>query len=238
MKNFFFLLLPFIGLGQTVWGGDDMTFTKSNNADFTLEENQDRITSDVWLTRGSGGGLYNIHSENEYSAGTSPANTLWAIGNTSNSNLSFSNFRDFHINSGNKPPINQDIVLKLTQGTTSESDDVFIDIRFTSWASGGGGSDGGGGGFSYTRSTDPNLGFASLDKVPSILVYPNPTKGLVTSHPVVSKILVYDLTGKQLLDSNLSSIDISAFKNGVYLFQLYRNDTKEWVNRRVVKLVE
>ena len=44
MKNFFFLLLPFIGLCQSVWGGDDMTFTKSNTADFTLEENQDRIT--------------------------------------------------------------------------------------------------------------------------------------------------------------------------------------------------
>ena len=161
MKKFFFLLLPFIGLGQSVWGGDDMTFTKSNTADFTLEENQDRITSNVWLTRGSGGGLYNIHFENVYSAGTSPANTLWAIGNTSNSNLSFSNFRDFHINSGNKPPINQDIVLKLTQGTTSESDDVFIDIRFTSWASGGGGSDGGGGGFDEYNLSGNTLGSAT-----------------------------------------------------------------------------
>jgi hypothetical protein len=32
-----------------------------------------------------------------------------------------------------------------------------------------------------------------------------------------------------------NAVDLSTFKNGVYLFQLYRSDTKEWVNKRVVK---
>lgn len=157
--------------------------------------------------------------------------TFWAIGSSSDSNLQFNNFRDFDGDTNNSPPEDINLVLKITNGTTTESDDIHIDIMFTFWQSGRTS----GGGFTYTRSTDRNLSTGYL-KNTDIFLYPNPTTGLVrVNQDIISQILVYDLTGKQLLDSNLSSVDLSTFKNGVYLFQLYRSDTKEWVNKRVVK---
>lgn len=232
MKYFYLLFAPFLCFSQTVWDGETITFSKANNADFTLEEHQDRITADVWLTRSNNGGaLINYNQESSYSKGTSPLGTLWAVGSSSDSNLQFNNFRDFDGDTNNSPPENTNLVLKITNGTTTESDDIHIDMMFTFWQSGRTS----GGGFTYTRSTDPNLSTGFL-KNTDIFLYPNPTTGFVrVNQDIISQILVYDLTGKQLLDSNLSSVDLSTFKKGVYLFQLYRSDTKEWVNKRVVK---
>ena len=232
MKYIFLLIVPFLCFSQTVWDGETITFSKANNADFTQEQHQDRITADVWLTRSNNGGaLINYNQESSYSRGTSPLGTFWAIGSSSDSNLQFNNFRDFDGDTNNSPPEDINLVLKITNGTTTESDDIHIDIMFTFWQSG----KSSGGGFTYTRSTDPNLSAGYL-KNTDIFLYPNPTTGLVSvNQDIISQILVYDLTGKQLLDSNLSSVDLSTFKNGVYLFQLYRSDTKEWVNKRVVK---
>lgn len=232
MKYIFLLTVPFLCFSQTVWDGETITFSKANNADFTQEQHQDRITADVWLTRSNNGGaLINYNQESSYSRGTSPLGTFWAIGSSSDSNLQFNNFRDFDGDTNNSPPEDINLVLKITNGTTTESDDIHIDIMFTFWQSGRTS----GGGFTYTRSTDPNLSTGYL-KNTDIFLYPNPTTGLVrVNQDIISQILVYDLTGKQLLDSNLSSVDLSTFKNGVYLFQLYRSDTKEWVNKRVVK---
>ena len=218
---------------STVWDGETITFSKANNADFTQEQHQDRITADVWLTRSNNGGaLINYNQESSYSKGTSPLGTFWAIGSSSDSNLQFNNFRDFDGDTNNSPPEDINLVLKITNGTTTESDDIHIDIMFTFWQSGRTS----GGGFTYTRSTDPNLSTGYL-KNTDIFLYPNPTTGLVrVNQDIISQILVYDLTGKQLLDSNLSSVDLSTFKNGVYLLQLYRSDTKDWETKRLVKL--
>ena len=235
MKYFFLIIAPLICFSQTVWDGDNVTFSKSDGADFNQAANQDRITDDVWLTRGSGGGLFNIKNESSYSEGVSPSQTLWAIGETSDNDLVFENFRDFYGLGGNRPPTNTKIVLKLTQGTMQESDDIHIDLTFTSWTGGGGGQNGGGGGFSYTRSKDPNLSTGYL-KNTDILLYPNPTTGLVRANQdIISQIRVYDLTGKQLTKSEDSSVNLSAFKNGVYLLQLYRSDTNNWVTKRIIK---
>ena len=235
MKYFFLIIAPLICFSQTVWDGDNVTFSKSDGADFNQAANQDRITDDVWLTRGSGGGLFNIKNESSYSEGVSPSQTLWAIGETSDNDLVFENFRDFYGLGGNRPPTNTQIVLKLTQGTMQESDDIHIDLTFTSWTGGGGGQNGGGGGFSYTRSTEPNLGTGYI-KNTDILLYPNPTTGLVRANQdIISQIRVYDLTGKQLTKSEDSSVNLSAFKNGVYLLQLYRSDTNNWVTKRIIK---
>ena len=111
MKYIFLLIAPFICFSQTIWDGDDLTFSKPNGSDFNQEDNQDRISDDVWLTRGSGGGLFNIKDESYYNDGVSPSHTLWAIGVTSENDLVFDNFKDFYGPSGNKPPINTRIVL-------------------------------------------------------------------------------------------------------------------------------
>ena len=45
---------------QTIWTGADLTFTKTSNSDWTLEANQDRLTSSVWITRQNSKPIYNF----------------------------------------------------------------------------------------------------------------------------------------------------------------------------------
>ncbi|MDG1824327.1 MAG: T9SS type A sorting domain-containing protein [Flavobacteriaceae bacterium] len=234
MKYILLLIAPILSFSQTIWDGETITFSKANNADFTQEQHQDRITADVWLTRSnSGGALINYSQESSYSRGSSPLGTYWAVGSSSDSNLQFNNFRDFDGDTdNNSPPEDINLVLKITKGTTTESDDIHIDIMFTFWQHG----KTNGGGFTYTRSTDPNLSAEFKDTI-DVFGYPNPTSGLVhANQEIISQIRVYDLTGKQLMESEDSSVDLSTFKNGVYLLQLYRTDSKNWVTKRVVKL--
>ena len=237
MKWFSILFVPFLCFSQTIWHGPEITFTKANNANYTQEQHQDRITADVWLTRSnSGGALINFNLENSYSRGTSPLGTLWAVGSTSSTNLSFDDFRGFDGTSGglrsgsNSPPINTSLVLKITNGTADESDDIHIDIMFTEWNSKFLGA-----GFTYIRSTNSNFSAAFNDDT-DIFVYPNPTTGLVrTNQDIISQVRVYDLTGRMLMNSNVSRIDLRAYKNGIYFLQLYRSDTNNWVTKRIVK---
>lgn len=225
MKYFLCLFTPFLCFSQTVWDGPLMTFTKQNFDDPSSENSQDRITNLVWLTRGnSGGQLYNAKIESNSSKSNSPEDTRWAFGTTSNlGSLTFSTFRG---TSKPKLAVGQNMVVHLI------SDDIYIDIKITSWESGSNS----GGGFSYERSTNPNLSAGFL-KNTDIFLYPNPTTGVIhANHDIISQIRVYDLTGKQLMETNDSSVDLSAFKNGVYLIQLFRSDTKNWMTKRVVKL--
>lgn len=127
---------------NTVWQGSKITFTKPDNADWTQEANQDRITNTIWITRANNQGIFNIASETSYSAASSPADTEWAIGTTENiGSLNFQNWREM---SGNNPPslVDQNVVVHLI------TDNIYIDLKFTSWTGGGAG-----GGFSYERST-------------------------------------------------------------------------------------
>ena len=224
MKYMLLIIAPFLCYSQTVWDGPLMTFTKQNFDDPSSENSQDRITDLVWLTRGNNGGqLYNAKTESNSSKSNSPEGTRWAFGTTSNlGSLTFSTFRG---NSNPKHAIGQNMVVHLI------SDDIYIDIKITSWSSGSNS----GGGFSYERSTNPNLSVKYKDAL-DVFVYPNPTTGLVrTNQDFIEQIRVYDLTGKQLIRSEDSSVDLSTFKNGVYLLQLYRSDTKDWVTKRLVK---
>ena len=225
MKYILLIIAPFLCYSQTVWDGPMMTFTKQNFAAPTSEDSQDRITDLVWLTRGNNGGqLYNAKTESNSSKSNSPEDTRWAFGTTSNlGSLTFSTFR------GTSKP---KLAVGQNMGVHLISDDIYIDIKITSWSSGSNS----GGGFSYERSTNPNLSVEYKDAL-DVFVYPNPTTGLVrTNQDFIEQIRVYDLTGKQLIRSEDSSVDLSTFKNGVYLLQLYRSDTKDWVTKRLVKL--
>ena len=143
-----------VGLSaQEIWTGPDLDFTKLPFVDVSLAENQDRITDNVWITRGNIEGIFNIQSEVSYSMNSSPADTQWAFGNTSA--LDTLTFDNWQTTVANNPPgsVGQEMVLHLI------SDDIFIDITFTSWGIG----NGGGGSFSYTRSTPSALSSDSAD---------------------------------------------------------------------------
>ncbi len=137
----------------TLWTGPEIVFSKPAFADWTLPENQDRITPNVWITRKDTQGIFNIKVESFYSS-LSPQDTLWAfeplnpgqeITATNYENLVFFPWREAH---GACPGcmVGRVGVVHLV------SEDIYFDIRFTGWGQG----PGGGGAFAYFRSTPPH----------------------------------------------------------------------------------
>lgn len=215
-KLLFILLVSNLAFTQTIWNGQTMTFTKVDYADPALEANQDQITSNVWLTRGNNGQLYNAKTESDSSKSSSPDDTEWAFGTTSNlSSLTFSTFR------GTSKPQNTvglDMVLHLI------TDNIYIDIKITSWTSGQSSGNGNGGGFSYERSTDPSLSIQ--DNKNSILsVYPNPSTSFlhVSGLNAPTNYRLYNILGAQVQSGTVKTnqaIDIDALQSGMYMLQI------------------
>jgi hypothetical protein len=142
-----------------IWGGPTISFTKADNADWTLEANQDRITPNVWLTRGNSMQLFNIKIETEAGGygSDSPKDVEWAWqginGNSDNpadikaANYASLIFGRFDLIYNIPEVVSRAAVVHLI------TDDIYIEIQFTSWTQGAGGGTPAGGGFSYTRST-------------------------------------------------------------------------------------
>ena len=128
----------------TVWTGPLISYNQPAT-DPTQPANQDRITTNVWLTRASSKGLFNAFSETSTTA-SSPAGTEWAFGALSNyAALTFSTW--LGLLNGQSPTtlVGREMVLHLT------ADDIYISIAFSAWGSGGIG------GFAYERSTPAPL---------------------------------------------------------------------------------
>jgi hypothetical protein len=124
----------------TIWDGPVLSFSKPDGADWTREAYQDRLTPDVWLTRASNRGLFNIARETAYTQASSPVETEWAFGSLADyASLTFTNWEAWN---GRRPPdmVGREAVMRLV------SEDVYLAIRFTSWGVASGG-------FSYERST-------------------------------------------------------------------------------------
>ena len=118
-----------------------VTFTKEDSADWTLPENQDRITDNVWITRKHNQSLFNIAQETGYSGGAgSPIGTLWA--GTSVADAQSEDFVSFVEMHGGNPQslVNDTISLYLPESGK------YFDVVFLSYSGGNSG-----GGFSYSR---------------------------------------------------------------------------------------
>lgn len=140
-----------------VWTGPTLTFTKTgvNPGNVSDPANQDRLTSNVWLTRGGSKGMINIAKETSYDDGfyTSPADTLWAtdlvpgndattIAATNWQHLTFTTWADAYNGPGSALIGNittHNAVVKLV------TDNIYLDLMFTSFS--------GGGFYTYERST-------------------------------------------------------------------------------------
>lgn len=133
---------------REIWSGNTLVFSKTDGADWTVASNQDRITDKVWITRANNKGIFNIAQESSYQGedvyGNSPMGTEWAFGTTDR--LPFLRFTTWAQAHRGYPPelVGRNMVLHLI------SDDIYIDITFTSWSNG---DSGGQGGFAYNRST-------------------------------------------------------------------------------------
>jgi len=127
--------------GPVLWIGETIAFNKLDYANPNLEENQDRIRDNIWITRGnSGGQIFNISLNSNANKIQSPVGTEWAIGTIDEiDNLSFDYFR----NNVSRPKniVGKNLVLHLIE------DDIYLTVKFISW------SQGKRGGFSYERST-------------------------------------------------------------------------------------
>lgn len=141
----FLVVIQGVGLSPAaeIWTGPKITFSKAAFADTSLPANQDRITDNVWLTRASGSGLFNIKAEASYVFNSSPADTEWSFGATAD--IGSLTFLDWKNAVGSNPPasVGENMVLHLI------SDDIYIDIKFLTW----GETPSSGGFFSYERST-------------------------------------------------------------------------------------
>jgi hypothetical protein len=141
----------------TVWSGPTIAFSKTgaDPVDPTDPLNQDRLTSNVWLTRAGDSGMFNIAPghEDSYIRYTSPADTQWAtsvmpansgktIAAANWSQLSFTDWAPSYGGPGSTLGANittHNAVVHLL------TDDIYLDLTFTFFISGGD--------FSYFRST-------------------------------------------------------------------------------------
>jgi hypothetical protein len=164
------LSLISVASAQTVWSGLTVTFTKADGTDPQLAQNQDRITNNVWITRGLGHGLLNAASECDLTSGCtythnfSPQGTEWAtalmpvnstktIAATNWQNLTFVNWEGAYNNQVGVfilDPAYRDAVVHLI------ADNIYLDLRFINWTSRGGG------GFSYQRAVPEPLSVVML----------------------------------------------------------------------------
>ncbi|MCF7733147.1 MAG: PQQ-dependent sugar dehydrogenase [Akkermansiaceae bacterium] len=131
-----------------IWNGPLITFSKAAGADWTQAENQDRITDQVWLTRASSQGPFNIRAEASFTHSLSPVGTEWAYGTTAAyDTLTYQDWETWTGGPTTGPPdtVGRDAVLHLI------NEGIYLDIKFTSWGIGSPG----GGQFTYIRSTPP-----------------------------------------------------------------------------------
>jgi len=186
------LLLAISAHAATVWDGPTISFTKSNYANPLLAENQDRLTANVWITRGSSQGLFNANTESRFTHFLSPAGTEWANGSLENyATLSYTDWNHWArgVNPNPYATVGVQAVLHLIP------DDIYLSVQFTSWT--GGNPDPGfsyGGGFSYLRSTpvpEPQVNYAVSSGTAYVTRSPNASGDIVIAstyngYPVTS----------------------------------------------------
>lgn len=203
------LFLDQSSFAQTIWDGPYETFEKESNADWTLEENQDRITDLVWITRKSNQGIFNIAAEGGYAMNVSPVGTEWAMGNTDD--LGTLIFTDWRGAVGGNPvsSLDQPMVLHLIE------EDIYIDLTFQVWQSFSGGA------FTYKRRTDPTLSLQVKGEANQTFIFPNPSQDYLqlTDNVGMVSYSIFNAQGELVNEGDwdtAQSLDISFLKIGVY----------------------
>lgn len=227
----FLLIIASFGcqvVAQTIWTGSKINFTKANNADWTMPENQDRITSLIWITRKNNQGIFNIFSESGYASNVSPADTEWALGTTANlGTLTFDDWETI-----TKPTENAHLELPGKEYVLHLiSEDIYIDLKYFTWTSGNAG-----GGFSYERTTDQALGINDEVKLNSFNVYPNPSSDylFINAIEIGQKVTLFDILGKKILTVRVSdsrSIDIRKLEKGIYFLRTDKNAVARFIKK-------
>jgi len=150
------LATPLMTEAATIWKGPRITKSDADGPD--------QMTALVALTRGGTQGLYNSVQEAGFTHFFSPKDTEWADGTTANTSLPYTDWNTWvkthcsGLSCGPPYTVGVNAVVHL------KTDDIYIDIKFLSWAAGGGG-------YSYERST-PSLS-VSITNPPDGAVFGN-----------------------------------------------------------------
>ena len=213
--NALLVIVPLAIQGQEIWNGNFIEFEKDSLADWTLEENQDRITDNVWLTRKNIRGIYNIAQENGFShLNGSPIDTEWAFGTTAEYDQLFYEPWSSAIDSMVNLMIGEDMVIHLI------TDDIYIDIKVLDW----GITQAGGGYMLYERATENTLS-TQYPGNSEISLYPNPSDNFIQLKGLrkPSQIAIFSASGELFLDELYEQdkpIDVSDFPPGLYYVRL------------------
>ena len=180
-----------------IWNGPTIAFVNPAGSDPTQAANQDRMTPDIWITRGSSEGIYNAAIENGFTRFFSPEDTAWSDGQLTNcASLSYVDWNTWAKVQHGGPPgtVGISAVVHLV------SDDIYLSVTFTSWG-------GIGGGFSYERST------ATPGDQPPTVTITSPTNGASFSAPATIAITA------NASDSDGSVTNVSFFDGATLLGQ-------------------
>lgn len=89
----------------------------------------------------------------------------------------------------------------------------------------------------WLKNTGDNLSVNDI-ALDEFTLYPNPTNGIlnINSSLEIEKLIVYDLTGKEVLShANKTSVDVSLLSKGLYLIEIYTKngvvDTRKFVKK-------
>src|ERR1035441_9531902 len=163
---------PLSGRAATIWTGPSTTFVNNAGSDPTQAVNQDRLTPNVWITRGSSQGIYNAKTETGFTHTRGGADTEWADGTTATySSLSYMDWNTWAQSHPGGPvaTVGVSAVVHLI------SDDIYLNVQFTSWGQRTGG-------FSWQRSTP-----APADVPPTVTIT-SPTNGASFTAPAIVPI--------------------------------------------------
>jgi hypothetical protein len=130
---------------------------------------------------------------------------------------------------GGNPPsmVNQNMVVHLI------TDDIYIDLKFTSWS-----SSSSGGGFSYQRSTDSGLSIEDFS-ISKFSISPNPSNSKIKLNLPTSvtkaSVQVFDILGKEIYSSAEynSFINVSNWSKGIYLVKV--SDSQSTQTKQFIK---
>ena len=112
------------------------------------------------------------------------------------------------------------------------TDNIYIDIKFTSWGQGSGA----GGGFSYERSTDQSLSATEFEANSKLKLFPNPARQSVqvsglTSNENFTIHNVLGLVVNKGIVSNNKRIDIRELANGMYFIKFDNGNAIKFIKK-------
>lgn len=123
----------------TLWTGPNISFSHTGPS----TNGADTIVPGVALTRNNNNVLINIAAHEKTAGTSSPADTLWGFGSLPNTNVTYHTMESLRTGDLQAVILNQPMILHLL------NEDIYIGIKFTTWAQFHNGS------FAYTRSTPP-----------------------------------------------------------------------------------